>query len=83
MATSAETNRGFRETQASYGFAETQVCIGDVRRFGPYGPAYEVIDITANGDLRIAVIETGECLDVLGAHALGQKVLAAVDCDDL
>jgi len=78
MATSAETNRGFRETQASYGFAETQVCIGDVRRFGPYGPAYEVIDITANGDLRIAVIETGECLDYAQAEFLADPVAITV-----
>ena len=78
MATSGGTNRGFHETQASYGFAEAHVAIGDVRRFGPYGPAYEVIDIKANGDLRIVVIETGERLDYAQSEFLADPIAVTV-----
>ena len=61
---------GFREAQAAYGFAETGVFVGDVRRFGPHGPAYEVVDILPNGDVSIQVIESGERIDYAKADYL-------------
>ena len=78
MAMSGGTNRGFHEAQASYGFAEQHAAIGDVRRFGPYGPAYEVVAIKANGDFQIVVIETGERLDYAQAEFLADPVAVTV-----
>ena len=54
--------RGFEEAQSTY-VATTMDLVGQVRRFGAQGPAYEVMGTRANGDLMIAVVETGEQLD--------------------
>ena len=72
------TRGGFREAQAKYGFAEQRAFIGDVRRFGPFGPAYEVVDVKANGDVRIVVVETGERLDYAQAEYLADPVAETV-----
>jgi len=55
---------GFQEAQAKFGFDEAAIAsvVGDVRRFGPHGPAYEVVSREANGDVGIIVIESGEQL---------------------
>ncbi len=63
-------NPGFQEAQAAYGFAEAGAFVGDVRRFGPGGPAYEVVDILSSGDVMIEVIESGERLDYALAEYL-------------
>jgi hypothetical protein len=54
---------GFEEARPTFqyqGFAEAA---GNVRRFGPDGPAYEVIDNLGGDKVSIQVIESGECLD--------------------
>ena len=52
--------------------------IGDVRRFGAFGPAYEVTDTKPWGDLVITVIESGECLDYALAEFLADPVAETV-----
>ena len=69
---------GFREAQATFGFSESRAVIGDVRRFGPVGPAYEVVDVRTNGDVRIVVIETGERLDYAQGEYLADPVAETV-----
>jgi Family of unknown function (DUF5397) len=59
--------RGFAE-EAQAGFADAdavfaRAAVGDVRRFGPSGPAYEVLTVKSSGDVEIIVIESGERLD--------------------
>jgi hypothetical protein len=38
---------GFQEAQVEYAHAGREAFVGQVRRFGPYGPAYEVLAASA------------------------------------
>jgi hypothetical protein len=51
--------RGFEDAQAAY-LADPRKLIGQVRRFGDAGPAYEVLALDENGRLVTEVIDTGE-----------------------
>lgn len=49
-------------------FPEPQTLVGTYRRFGPFGPAYEIIGVGKEetaGDrwMRIRVLESGELVD--------------------
>ena len=57
------SNNGFEEARAVFRGAKPCSFAGEVRRFGPHGPAYEVLDVRRNGDVAICVIESGERLD--------------------
>ena len=70
--------QGFREAQAAFGFGEARALVGGVRCFGPYGPAYEVVDVRPDGDVRIVVIETGERLDYAQGEYLADPVAETV-----
>ena len=72
------TRQGFEEAQAKYRPQDGRALIGDVRRFGAAGPAYEVTDVTPSGDLMITVIESGERLDYALADVLADPVAATV-----
>jgi hypothetical protein len=65
---------GFSDAEALFGRAT----IGEVRRFGPVGPAYEVIGIKTAGDVEIYVIETGEQLDYSLADFLADPIALTV-----
>jgi hypothetical protein len=54
---------GFAEAQASYDHTAATALVGQVRRFGDVGPAYEVVDVASSGNVVIAVIESGERLE--------------------
>jgi Family of unknown function (DUF5397) len=56
-------NSGFQEAQAQFQHAEPAAFVGQVRRFGPHGPAYEVTAVRRTGDVAITIIESGEQLD--------------------
>jgi Family of unknown function (DUF5397) len=62
---------GFAEAQATYIQAGDASFIGQVRRFGDAGPAYEVVSVAPTGDLQIVVVESGERL------VYGQQEFAA------
>jgi hypothetical protein len=51
--------RGFEVTQAAY-FADPRKLIGQVRRFGEEGPAYEVLALNEDGTQVTEVIDSGE-----------------------
>jgi hypothetical protein len=51
--------RGFEDAQAAY-LADPRKLIGQVRRFGDEGPAYEILALDENGRLVAEVIDTGE-----------------------
>ena len=57
------SNNGFEEARAVFHGVKPVSLAGEVRRFGPHGPAYEVLDVRRTGDLAIIVIESGERLD--------------------
>ena len=57
------SGHGFHEAQAGFEIRDARAFVGEVRRFGSMGPAYEVLDATASGDLVIEVVESGERLD--------------------
>jgi hypothetical protein len=51
--------RGFEDAQAAC-LADPRNLIGQVRRFGDEGPAYEILALDENGRLVTEVIDTGE-----------------------
>ena len=69
-----DAQTGFSDTDAVFGRA----LVGDVRRFGPIGPAYEVLAVKPSGDVEILVIETGERLDYDLADYLADPVAETI-----
>ena len=54
-------NTGFGETkQAAYGASDAQSLVGQFRRLGPDGPAYEIMDVEKNGDVKIEIVYSNE-----------------------
>jgi hypothetical protein len=72
------TIRGFEEAQSSFVPADTRQFIGEVRRFGPFGPAYEVVDTAPEREMTIIVIETGEKLQYPLADLLADPMAETV-----
>jgi hypothetical protein len=60
---------GFHEAQGKFVSGEGEV-IGQIRRFGFAGPAYEILKLGAPGHVAIHVIESGELLDYPLSEAL-------------
>ena len=56
------TAQGFHEAQAVF-LSDAEGFVGQVRRFGSDGPAYEVLAVAGHGNVTIEVVETGEQLD--------------------
>ena len=55
------TNKGFQETpQAGYAATDTQSLVGQFRRLGPDGPAYEIMSVDKSGDVKIEIVYSGE-----------------------
>lgn len=52
-------SQGFEESQAAY-LANPRKLIGQVRRFGDEGPAYQILALDENGRLVTEVIYSGE-----------------------
>jgi virulence-associated protein VapD len=51
--------RGFEEPAVPFEFDPPQL-IGQIKRIGDYGPAYEIMSVGENGMVEIEVIESGE-----------------------
>jgi Family of unknown function (DUF5397) len=69
---------GFEEAQSSYAHANGATFMGQVRRFGPFGPAYEVVDIRPSGELVIHVFDNGEQLDYSVAEFLADPIAETI-----
>jgi Family of unknown function (DUF5397) len=52
--------QGFQEAHSAFLTFDETGHVGQVRRFGPYGPAYEVVAVHGDGDLEIEVVQSGE-----------------------
>ncbi len=53
-------NPGFEETQPTYIADDPRKLIGQIRRLGSAGPAYEIMSVDDAGNVVIEVIESGE-----------------------
>jgi hypothetical protein len=69
---------GFEEAPVSYSHTGSNAFVGQVRRFGAFGPAYEVIDIRETGELVIHVFDNGEQLDYSVAEFLADPVAETI-----
>jgi hypothetical protein len=70
-----EFQYGFEEAQSAFQAFGAGPRVGDVRRFGAKGPAYEVLEVKPAGDVLIEVIESGERL-VYGRQDFAQDPVA-------
>jgi hypothetical protein len=70
--------KGFEEAQAAFFEDSAAGFVGEVRRFGPDGPAYEVVDRSGPGEVRIVVVQSGEQLDYPIADLLADPVADTV-----
>jgi hypothetical protein len=69
---------GFEEAQASYSHTGIAAFVGQVRRFGAFGPAYEVVDVKETGELVIYVFDNGETLNYSVAELLADPIAETV-----
>ena len=53
-------NRGFEEEQATYATDDPRALIGQIRRLGEAGPAYEIMSLDDAGNVVIEIIESDE-----------------------
>ena len=51
---------GFKEDKATYLADDPRSLIGQIRRLGDFGPAYEIMEIDTDGNVVIEVIESDE-----------------------
>ena len=51
---------GFEETQATYAADDPRALVGQIRRLGSAGPAYEIMKVDSSGDVHIEIIVSGE-----------------------
>ncbi len=56
-------NGGMRESETAYAFDDPRKLVGQFRRFGEDGPAYEIVRITNEREAFIRVVYSGEELD--------------------
>ena len=57
-------NQGFEEARTPFGLsAATAPAAGQFRRFGEFGPAYEVVRLVSSSHAAIRVVYSGEQLD--------------------
>ena len=49
-------NRGFEETKSAYAPEDPRQLVGQIRRLGEYGPAYEIMSVDDAGNVVIEVI---------------------------
>ena len=71
-------NRGFEETKSAYVHDDPGKLIGQIRRLGDYGPAYEIISMDSAGNVVTEVIETGEQVTFPLAEVLGDPMAETI-----
>ena len=52
--------QGFKEEQAAYASEDPRKLIGQFRRFGPDGPAYEIMAVDGDGNIHVEVVYSDE-----------------------
>jgi len=71
-------NRGFEETQSAHLSDDPRRLIGQIRRFGQAGPAYEVISLNDASKVVIEVIYSGERVTCTVAEVLEDPMAETV-----
>jgi hypothetical protein len=69
---------GFEETQAPYAPEDLQALVGQVRRFGPDGPAYEIMAIDDAGRVHVEVIHSDEKVVCTVTEVLGDPIAETI-----
>jgi hypothetical protein len=69
---------GIEEAQTSYAHTNGATFIGPVRRLGPFGAAYEVVDIKPSGELVVHVFDNGEQLSYSVAEFLADPIAETI-----
>lgn len=72
------TRPGFQEAQSEFAHAASASFVGQVRRFGPHGPAYEVQGMASPSTVEIVVIESGERLTYAMSDLLADPMAETV-----
>ena len=71
-------SRGFEESQAAY-VAETSAdLVGQFRRFGEEGPAYEVLQVVDEASAMVSVVCSEEQLAYPIAHILADPIAETI-----
>jgi hypothetical protein len=72
------TRPGFQEAQSEFSAATSASFVGQVRRFGDHGPAYEVVAFKSPTDVEIVVIESCERLSYAVSDLLADPMAETV-----
>ncbi len=70
--------RGFEEAQATYLSDDGQGIVGQFRRFGEEGPAYEVLRIVSKDEALISVVYSEEQLAYPIADVLSDPIALTI-----
>ena len=67
------TNTGFDEAHTNYDAGNADSLVGQFRRFGEAGPAYEIMKVKSESHAAIRVVYSGEELDYSIEHLKAEK----------
>ena len=70
--------RGFEEANSAFVSGDASSLVGQVRRFGSAGPAYEVIGVAGPGEVRVEVVYSGERLDYAVVEVLADPIAETI-----
>ena len=70
--------QGFQESQAAFVSGNASSLVGQVRRFGPAGPAYEVIGVAGPGEVTVEVVYSREQLDYAVVEVLADPIAETI-----
>ena len=69
---------GFEETQTAYASEDPRKLIGQFRRLGPAGPAYEIMDVDGNGIVTVEIVYSDEQLTYPLAEILEDPIAETI-----
>ena len=72
------TARGFEEAQSTYTSDDGRGLVGQFRRFGDEGPAYEILRIVSKDDALISVVTSEEELAYPIAEILADPIAVTI-----
>ncbi len=70
--------QGFQESQMVFVSSDASSLVGQVRRFGPAGPAYEVIGVAGPEQVMVEVVYSGERLDYAVVEVLADPIAETI-----